>query len=73
MSAPPRSLRLTASRERKLNETLADPSETPRSLPGRFVGLAALLLAVFVGLTVLRHGPIAALPDDAPADRFSAT
>ncbi|MEE8508225.1 MAG: M20/M25/M40 family metallo-hydrolase [Myxococcota bacterium] len=55
-----------------MNETPAVNSENPRSLPGRSVGLAALLLAVSVGLIVLRHGPIAALPDDAPADRFSA-
>ncbi len=55
-----------------MNETPAVHSENPRSLPGRSVGLAALLLAVSVGLIVLRHGPIAALPDDAPADRFSA-
>lgn len=47
-------------------------SGNTRSLPGVFVGLAALLVTVAAGLTVLRHGPIAALPADAAAERFSA-
>ncbi len=55
-----------------MSEPGAATREERRSLPGGFSLLAGLLAAASVGIAVLRHGPIAALPDDAAPDRFSA-
>ncbi len=55
-----------------MSETGAATRGERRSLPVGFSLLAGVLAAASVGIAVLRHGPIAALPEDAAPDRFSA-